>query len=456
MKVTKLYSATVLIEDNGVKLLCDPWLVDGEYLGSWFCYPSQKNFDFSTLDDVDYIYISHIHPDHLSVNTLKKLNKNIPIIIRDFEAGKFVKLTVERLGFKTIELKDNKRFNLKNNLHLTIMGAGFCNPEACTKQFGCSVAGFISETHNNEKNNFVASQIDTLCIIDNNDKVVLNINDCPYNIAKYALNKVLKRWPNIDLLLHGYAGASAYPHCFENYTENEITNVYGPKQNQYYLEMGLHFINHIKPKNHLPFAGTLVLGGKLANEIEPIRVYNEIDEAYNYYKKFVKESKTILLNDGEYYNLNTNKTSKNYTPTNLKHKKEYIKEISNYSYKWENNPIPTLEELKDLSIKGFNRFKSKMQEYNFKSNKFIYLPLVNNVVMEISCSTNEYEFVNLSELKKDNFIVFKVDPRLLKELLLGPRYAHWNNAEIGCHIKFNRKTDIYERGIHFCMNYFHI
>ena len=97
-----------------------------------------------------------------------------------------------------------------------------------------------------------------------------------------------------------------------------------------------------------------------------------------------------------------------------------------------------------------------MQEYNFKSNKFIHLPLVNNVVMEISCSTNEYEFIDLSKLKKDNFISFKVDPRLLKELLLGPRYAHWNNAEIGCHIKFNRKPDIYERGIHFCMNYFHI
>ena len=53
MKVTNLNSATVLIEDGGVKLLCDPWLVDGEYYGSWFCYPSLKDFDFTTLDDVD-------------------------------------------------------------------------------------------------------------------------------------------------------------------------------------------------------------------------------------------------------------------------------------------------------------------------------------------------------------------------------------------------------------------
>lgn len=36
----KLYrSATVGIYLNGKKILCDPWLVDGEYLGSWSHYP---------------------------------------------------------------------------------------------------------------------------------------------------------------------------------------------------------------------------------------------------------------------------------------------------------------------------------------------------------------------------------------------------------------------------------
>ena len=30
---------TVGINLNGKKILCDPWLVDGEYLGSWSHYP---------------------------------------------------------------------------------------------------------------------------------------------------------------------------------------------------------------------------------------------------------------------------------------------------------------------------------------------------------------------------------------------------------------------------------
>jgi len=40
-------------------------------------------------------------------------------------------------------------------------------------------------------------------------------------------------------------------------------------------------------------------------------------------------------------------------------------------------------------------------------------------------------------------------------LLMGPRYAHWNNAEIGSHLNFYRKPDTFERNVHGSMNYFH-
>lgn len=35
MKLTYLQSSTVIVEHDGVKVLCDPWLVDGEYYGAW-------------------------------------------------------------------------------------------------------------------------------------------------------------------------------------------------------------------------------------------------------------------------------------------------------------------------------------------------------------------------------------------------------------------------------------
>ena len=71
-------SATVGISGKNFKLLIDPWLTDGEYYGSWYHYPKfniKKNLD--ELNSFNAIYISHIHPDHSSVETLKLINKKL-------------------------------------------------------------------------------------------------------------------------------------------------------------------------------------------------------------------------------------------------------------------------------------------------------------------------------------------------------------------------------------------
>ena len=55
----------------------------------------------------------------------------------------------------------------------------------------------------------------------------------------------------------------------------------------------------------------------------------------------------------------------------------------------------------------------------------------------------------------DDFIIIKADLRLLYNLFKGPRFANWNSAEIGSHLKFTRSNDIYERGLFWCLNYLH-
>jgi len=130
MKITQLNSASVMIEDgvddSKVKILCDPWLEGEEYLGSWAMYPPY-HFNPDNFTDVDFIYVSHIHPDHSSTKTLSKLNKDIPVLIHNFPE-KFLKNKIESLGFKTIELEHGIRISLKNNLHINIMAADNCDP----------------------------------------------------------------------------------------------------------------------------------------------------------------------------------------------------------------------------------------------------------------------------------------------------------------------------------------
>ena len=66
--IIKLYrSATVGIEVGGKKILFDPWLTDGVYLGAWSHYPYfDLDSNLSEINSYDAIYISHIHPDHCS------------------------------------------------------------------------------------------------------------------------------------------------------------------------------------------------------------------------------------------------------------------------------------------------------------------------------------------------------------------------------------------------------
>ena len=104
MKITQLNSASVIIEDKfgdtTTKILCDPWLEGEEYIGSWAIYPPYE-FRPEIFTEVDFIYISHIHPDHCSSSTLSKLNKKIPVLIHNFPE-KYLKQKIEGLGFKVI------------------------------------------------------------------------------------------------------------------------------------------------------------------------------------------------------------------------------------------------------------------------------------------------------------------------------------------------------------------
>ena len=245
MKITQLNSATNIIEDsvNGscVKILCDPWLKDEEYLGSWAIYP-QYNFKPENFSDLDFIYISHIHPDHSSANTLSKLDKQIPVLIHNFPE-KFLKDKIEGLGFKTIEVEHGIRTRLKNNIHVNIMAADNCDPNVCGKIMGCG----LSEVK------FQTTQIDTMAVFDNGNQVIVNTNDCPFDIAKNTASIIKSAYRKVDVLLLGYVAASSWPHCY-NLSESQKEEEARKKQNAK-LETAKKYIEFLQPKYYVPFAG---------------------------------------------------------------------------------------------------------------------------------------------------------------------------------------------------------
>ena len=90
MKITKIASSTIII---------DPWIENGEYYGSWFLEEKiDKKKSYELINKCQYLYISHIHPDHMSKKTLKNIKKDIKILIHKFSSP-FVKKKPKHYGF---------------------------------------------------------------------------------------------------------------------------------------------------------------------------------------------------------------------------------------------------------------------------------------------------------------------------------------------------------------------
>ena len=72
MKVKLVSHASVIIQCLDLQIWTDPWLIGKVFNESWTMFPSPA-FAESMLEDVNYIWISHEHPDHFNIPTLRSL-----------------------------------------------------------------------------------------------------------------------------------------------------------------------------------------------------------------------------------------------------------------------------------------------------------------------------------------------------------------------------------------------
>ena len=446
MKVTYLTSASVIIEDHNVKILCDPWLVDGEFYGSWAHYPP-LSFNPEEFNDVNYIYISHIHPDHCSIKTLNRMNKDIPVLIHSYQS-KFLKNNIERLGYQVTEIPHNKRTNLKDNLHINILAADNCNPELCHKYFGCSIV----------EKNFGSTSIDSMFVVDNGQQVIVNTNDCPFPLAETSAATIKRKYEHIDMLLVGYSSASAYPQCFTISESDKIEAKNKIIQN--YWAFAESYVNLFKPEFFLPFAGRYILAGK-KSILNSQRAISELEDTYEYFTKNSKinqqENQCVILNSKSSFDLDTKQISEAYIPIDNNEKQNYIDNVlSKRKYDFEDDKEPEINQILDLIPSCFNRFEKRRIELGFSSEVVIIIGVTKEKFLLISANGNGYKIIKKNELSQfKKYVKILLDNRLLLRILMGPKNAHWNNAEIGSHLTFERQPDNYERGLYYCLSYFH-
>ena len=492
MRVQYISSATVVVEHAGKRVLCDPWLTDGIYYGSWFHYPP-LTYTPEDFADVDGIYISHIHPDHLDPATLERLPRHIPIFIHDY-AEKFVHRVLTKIGFQEIrEAPHRGVLEIAPDFTLEILAADNCDPGVCGKFFGCAPTQSPNRS----------SQIDTLAVFHGGGKTVVNVNDCPQVMAGAACQQIVERYGAVDFLMVGYAGAGPYPQCFDN-LDAEAKRERGEAKRKQFLHQAAMYLKHLRPASFLPFAGQYTLGGRLS-ALNPFRGVPELEELPDLFAPLLAEhdlsAQMVLLNSGEWFNVSSQFASAPFSAPDPLRRAEYVRDVlahKRYPYEIRKDEIRENKirgheiqkeeaqgdevrqeiregtrkeasgEAQDAPPRGLpseepnvmprlQQAQARMLRYQdtqggYRSDWKLYLDTGQERLYCVpfdGCPVTE----SLRGLEEEPFVRITLDHALLEMIL--DRKAHWNNLEIGSHLRFCRQPDVFERAVYHFLCYFH-
>ena len=123
--------------------------------------------------------------------------------------------------------------------------------------------------------------------------------------------------------------------------------------------------------------------------------------------------------------------------------KDYIEStLSKIEYPYERDKNPNLNTLQKDLEKSIELLKLRIKKINLKPD------------MTVSIFLNKKETFICKPKSPKGKLECRLDSRLLKRIL--HKDSHWNNAEIGCHIDFNRSPNYYSPDIHTMLQFLHL
>tara|TARA_B100002019_G_scaffold131625_1_gene113095 strand:- start:12711 stop:13997 length:1287 start_codon:yes stop_codon:yes gene_type:complete len=413
----------IFIGKEGSKVLCDPWIEDGVFEGSWCHYPRLAT-NFYDFEKIDAIYVSHLHPDHFDERYFN-FSKNIKIIALDHGPNYLIK-KLESLGFDNIlRVKDSETIQFK--------------------EFKISL--FAPFAKHNFHDSIIGNLIDSAMLIECDGIRAFNTNDNTPTIE--TCKKIKQKFGHINLAMFNYNAAGPYPSCFNNLTEDEKISEHHRIITRNY-ENVRDLTQSLEPSFVLPFAGSYVLGGKqyFKNTYLGTSTWDECKSYLD--KENIGETKVIVLNEKQVLDIEKGKADGTYKRIDKKHMSEYIEnELSNIVYPHEKDEYPEKDHLLNMIEKASEEMLIRMQRFNIQSSFEVVLKVFDVYARIYPCFETYSKFDY-----RENMLLCDLDERLLLRII--KRNAHWNNAEIGAHIDFVRRPNTYEPDLHTGLQFFHL
>ena len=180
MKVKFISTASVIISTEDCCIWTDPWIFGKAFNNSWALFP-EIPFDENDYARITHVWVSHEHPDHFHIPTLKSLSKEfknrVTLLFQQNHSDKMPN-AFKMLGFNNIKLIENRKItSISDKTNVQVVQVG--------------------------------SMDSSLAVIDS-DHTILNINDC--EISKKDCKNFLRDLGTIDLALNQFsvAGYNGY------------------------------------------------------------------------------------------------------------------------------------------------------------------------------------------------------------------------------------------------------
>ena len=339
-------SVKLILEETTI--LTDPWYEGSIFHKGWqLVHKEEKNKIINSIKNIDYIYISHEHPDHFSPSFfLDKevksilISNNTKILFQETKDKRVVNF-LKKNKYEILEISDDKYFSLSDQIKIKIVKFGY---------------------------------IDSALIIETPNIKILNANDCPLS-KESEIEAFKKKHGEFDILLSQFSYAAwKGGKDKSNYRQSAAKEKINTLVNQY---------NILNCKKVIPFASFIYFSNTLNKYMndhinKPHILYDDIKNIVN----------VIIMAPNEKQNLN-----------DLKQKQDSIDFWKNKYDQIENLSVDEFTNTVDFEIlhKDYENYKKKIYELNSKiliyiASKVKFLKFFQPINIFLLDHNKNYEF----------------------------------------------------------------
>jgi UDP-MurNAc hydroxylase len=257
--VRLLNHASVKISVDNINILSDPWYSGSVFHKGWkLIYEQSEEFVKEYIKDLNYIFISHEHPDHFSPNFFLNsdyksilLEKKVKILFQETKDKRVLNF-LKKKGYEAIEIPNDKYFSLNSKVKIKIIKFGY---------------------------------IDSALIIEGSKDKILNLNDCPLNEIN-EIKKFKKKYGTFDLLLTQFSYAA--------WKGNKDNSNYRKEAAISKIKTLINQFKILDCKSVIPFASFIYFSNDLNKYMN-----DEINKPHIFQKLLKEEINSIILKPGE-------------------------------------------------------------------------------------------------------------------------------------------------------------